>query len=176
MRYKDAIKLSMNEFAKDDKALFLGYNTKMGNQALGTLSEVPKEKIIETPLAENLIAGLSIGLSISGYKPVLYFERFDFILNAIDAIVNQLDKIKDLSKYQYRPKVVIRVVIGGKLKPFFTGTCHTQDFTEAMRKLVTFPVLKPLTSNEIIDAYKFAFQCEESVMIVETKDYYDIDY
>lgn len=176
MKYKDAIKLSMNEFAKDDKAIFLGYNTKMGNQALGTLSEVPKEKIIETPLAENLMAGLSIGLSISGYKPVLYFERFDFILNATDAIVNQLDKIKDLSKHQYRPKVIIRVVVGQKLKPFFNGTTHTQDFTEAMKNLVKFPILNPISANEIIDAYKFAFQYEESVMIVENKDYYDMNF
>jgi pyruvate dehydrogenase E1 component beta subunit len=166
----------MNEFAKNDKALFIGYNTKMGNQALGTLSEVPKEKIIVTPLAENLMAGLSIGLSLSGYKPILYFERFDFILNAIDAIVNQLDKMKDISKQQYRPKVIIRVILGGKLKPFFTGVCHTQDFTKAMKELVTFPVLTPMSSNEVIDVYKFAFQYDDSVMIIETKDYYDIDY
>ena len=98
MKYKDAIKLSMNEFAKDEKAMFLGYNTKMANQALGTLTDVPKDKIIETPLAENLMAGLSIGLSLSGYKPILYFERFDFILNALDAIVNHLDKIDKIYK------------------------------------------------------------------------------
>lgn len=176
MKYKDAIKLSMNEFAKNEKAIFLGYNTKMANQALGTLSEVPKEKIIETPLAENLMTGLSIGLSLSGYKPILYFERFDFILNGIDAIVNQLDKWKELSNHQYRPKVIIRVVIGQKLKPFFNGPTHTQDFTEAMKKLVNFPILKPTTANEVLDAYKFAFQYDESVMIVEIKDYYDIDY
>jgi len=176
MKYKEAVKLSMNELSIDDKTIFVGYNTRMGNQALGTLSDVPEDKIIETPLAENLMAGLSIGLSLSGYKPVLYFERFDFILNSVDAIVNQLDKIKDLSNHQYRPKVIIRVIIGGKLKPFFTGVCHTQDFTEAMKKLVTFPILKPITSTEVIDAYKFANQCDESVMIIETKDYYDIDY
>ena len=176
MKYKDAIKLSMNEFAKDEKAIFLGYNTKMGNQAIGTLSEVSKEQIIETPLAENLMAGLAIGLSLSGYKPVLYFERFDFILNAIDAIVNQLDKMKDLSKHQYRPKVIIRVVVGQKLKPFLTGPTHTQDFTEPMKQLVKFPILKPISANEVIDAYKFASQYKESVIIVENSDYYDIDY
>ena len=176
MKYKDAIKLSMKEFSKDEKIIFIGYNTKMANQALGTLSDIPKDKIIETPLAENLMTGLAIGLSLAGYKPILYFERFDFILNGIDAIVNQLDKWKDLSHHQFRPKVIIRVVIGQKLKPFFNGTTHIQDFTEAMKKLVNFPIIKPITANEIIDAYKFAFQYEESVMIVETKDYYDIDY
>lgn len=176
MKYKDAIKLSMEEFAKNDKAIFLGYNTKFGNMAGGTLTDIPLYKIIETPLAENLMTGLSIGLSLSGYIPLLYFERFDFILNGIDAIVNHLDKMKNLSKYQYRPKVIIRVVIGGKLKPFFTGPTHTQDFTESIKKMVDFPILNPLTSTDIIDAYKFAFQCEESVMIVENKDYYDIDY
>lgn len=176
MKYKDAIKKSMKEFAKDEKALILGYNTRLGSRAMETLSDVPEEKLIETPLAENLMGGLSIGLSISGYSPMVYFERFDFILNAIDSIVNHLDKIKEISNNQYNPKVIIRVVVGGKLKPFFTGHCHVQDFTEAMKKLVKFPVLKPLTSKDIIDSYKFAIKSKESVMIIETKDLYDEEF
>ncbi len=176
MKYKDAVKISIDKFAKDEKALIIGYNTKFGPEATGTLVDVPDEKIIETPLAENLMGGLSVGLSLVGYKPILYFERFDFILNAIDSIVNHLDKIGNISKGQYKPKVIIRIVIGAKLKPFFTGHCHTQDFTEAMKKLVTFPVLKPLTSQEVIDAYKLAIKSDTSVMVIETKDLYEEDF
>lgn len=176
MKYKDAVKISIDEFAKDEKALVIGYNTKFGSKAMGILVDVPEEKIIETPLAENLMCGLSVGLSLTGYKPMLYFERFDFILIALDSIINHLDKIGNISKGQYKPKVIIRIVIGGRLKPFFTGHCHTQDFTEAMKALVKFPVLKPLTSQEVIDAYKFAMESDTSVMVIETKDLYDEDF
>lgn len=176
MKYKEAVKISMDEFAKDEKALFVGYNTRLGSKAMGTLNDVAEEKLLETQLAENLMAGLAIGLSLTGYKPMVYFERFDFILNAIDAIVNHLDKIADTSDGQFKPKVIIRVVIGAQLKPFFTGHCHIQDFTEAMKKLLKFPVLKPLTAPEVLEAYKFAMTQDQSVMIIETRDLYDEEF
>lgn len=175
MKYKEAVKICIDEFNNDDKSLFVGYNIKYGDKAMGIFSDVDEKKLIETPVAENLMMGLATGLSISGYKPMVYYERFDFIMNAMDALVNHLDKIREISKNQFRPKVIIRVVVGGKKKPFFTGHCHTQDFTESMKKLLTFPVLKPKTPKEVIDCYNFAFQYDDSVMIIEEKDFYDID-
>lgn len=168
--YKQKIIQSIERLAKDPMFIAVGYNTKFGNRALGTLENVPDEKIIETPVAENLMTGIAIGLSLQGYKPLLYFERFDFILNALDQIVNHLDKISRLSNGEFNPKVIIRVIIGNKKKPFFSGETHTQDFTQAMREMITFPIFKPLSPNEVIYAYGYAEVSDESVMIIETKD------
>jgi len=176
MTYKESIKQSMILLDNDPKRLFIGYGVKYGGKGGGTLSNINPEKLIETPLAENLMAGLSIGLSIEGYNPVLYIERFDFILNALDAIVNHLDKFKIISNNQYKPKVIIRTCIGRKLTPFLTGPTHTQDLTSAMKKLVTFPILRPITSNQIIDCYKMAMNYNDSVLIIEELDLYDIDF
>ncbi len=175
MKYKDALIQSMNKLAEDPKTLFLGYGVKYG-KALNTLKDVNLEQIIETPLAENLMMSMAIGLSIEGYKPIVYFERFNFILIALDSIVNHLDMFREISDNQYRPKVIIRVTVGRKLTPFFTGPTHTSDFTEALKKLVKFPVLNPKTPTEVIDAYRFASQYENSVMIIEDADIIDINY
>jgi len=178
MKYKDAVYQSMNMLAEDPKSLFVGYGLKYG-KALNTLKDIAEkspEKIIETPLAENLMMSMSIGLSIEGYKPLVYFERFNFILIALDSIVNHLDMFRDISDFEYRPKVIIRATVGRKLTPFLTGPTHTADFTEAMKKLVKFPVLKPSTSSEVLEAYKFAYQYPDSVMIIEDADILDIDF
>lgn len=175
IKYKDAIRLEMEKLAENPKTIFVGYNVKKG-RAGGMLTNVPKNQIFETPVAENLMAGIAIGLSIEGYFPILYFERFNFILNALDAIVNHLDKIDDMSYGEFKPKVIIRAVIGAKTTPFLTGITHTQDFTEAIKKMVNFDVIKlPLNYNDIHLIYKNATLSEKSTLIVEEKDLYNIN-
>ena len=140
MKYKDAIKKSMEMLAQDDRFKFLGYNVKYGSMAYGTLKDV-QDKCMETPLAENLMADLAIGLSLEGYRPVVFFERQDFILNSLDAIVNHMDKIDSMSNGQFKTPVILRATVGAKniLNP---GPQHTQDFSEIFKKLIKFPVIE----------------------------------
>jgi pyruvate/2-oxoglutarate/acetoin dehydrogenase E1 component len=169
MKYKDAIKTSMESLAKNPKTIFLGYNVKYGN---GMLKDIPEQQLFETPVAENLMVALAIGMSLEDYLPIVYFERFDFILNALDAIVNHLEKIKDISHNEYDPQVIIRAVVGNKNAPLFTGATHTQDFTEALSKLTSIPVVKlPYDSQKIMEIYKTSKSC----IIVEEKDCYDLE-
>lgn len=173
MKYKQTLKESMELLAQDDKRVFLGYNVKHGSKANGTLINVSDSQLIETPVAENLMAGMAIGLSLKGYKPVVYFERFDFVLNALDSIVNHLDKMKEISKEEYNPSVIFRVVIGGKKNPLFTGVTHTQDFTKVMSDLVTFPVFKLHNPRMVTNYYKYASRLNTSIMLIEERDWYD---
>lgn len=174
MTYKDCITEQMTILAKDPKRRFLGYNVKYG-LAGGTLAGVPEDQLIETPVAENLMTGLAIGLSIAGYLPVLYFERFDFVLNAMDAIVNHLDKISELSDTQFNPSVIIRVVIGNKKGPLFTGAPHTQNLSSAMRRMVKFPVVEIGSPCFVRLAYANAIRDGKTAMLVEFKDLYGVE-
>ena len=169
MKYKDAIKKSMEKLARDNKTIFVGYNLKYGSQAYGTLKDVPKNQILEMPVAENLMTGLAIGMSLEGFKPVLIFERMDFMLNASDAIINHLDKIKKIS--QFNPKVIIRAIIGTD-KPFNPGIQHLQDFTKLF-SIVSFPVIKLFSVEDIIKFYSFAELNENSIMLIEERGKYE---
>jgi len=174
MTYKECIMRGYEELAKNPKSIFVGYNVKIGKGG-GIFLNIPENKLFETPVAENLMTGIAIGLSIEGYLPILYFERFNFILNALDAIVNHLDKFESLSYGEYKPKVIIRAVIGGKNAPFYTGSTHTQDFTTAIRKMVNFNIIRlPLQELVISRMFEEAKISNKSVLIVEEKDLYDI--
>ncbi len=131
------------------------------------------------PLAENLMAGVAIGMSVDGYRPILFFERFDFVLNAMDAIVNHLDKARAISKGEFSPACIIRVVVGNSVKPLFTGATHVQDFSEGIRKMVDFKVYSLYHVNDIEDRYEEAHEALKvgvSTMLVEYKDCYDDVY
>lgn len=163
----------MTELGKHPDVRFIGYNTRYGGKAGGTLNGVPDEKCEEFPLAENLMAGAAIGLSLDGFIPVLWFERMDFILCALDAIVNHLNYISRLSDGQHKPAVIIRVCVGNKGKPLYTGATHTQCFMDAIKLMVAFPVVSLWWSKCVEQEYALALaraRTGASTMLIEWKD------
>ena len=173
MIYKEEITAAMDSLASDPLVRFVGYGVRYGGKAMGTLRNVPESQLIETPVAENLMVGLAIGMALKGLRPVVFIERFDFILNAMDAIVNHLDKIETMSRGEFAPSVILRVVVGNCCKPLYTGETHTQDFTKAMREMVDFPILATPHDFGVEEAYKFAAHVRQdgiSSMVIERKD------
>lgn len=169
LSYKDAVIDSMEKLGNDG-AIFIGYNVRKGD-AMGTLKNVPDTQKLETPVAENLMAGLAIGMSFENIKPVLYLERHDFMLVAADAIVNHIDKIERISHGEFRVPVIIRAVVadGG---PFYSGPTHSQDFTCAFRQMVTFPIFDPVTGEDVSRAFETARVSKRPAMIIERKSRY----
>jgi pyruvate dehydrogenase E1 component alpha subunit len=167
--YKDAIHESMVELGELG-AIFIGYNVLKGD-AMGTLKGVPENQKLETPVAENLMAGLAIGMSFEGFLPVLYFERHDFMLVAMDAIVNHIDKIERISHGEFKVPVIIRAVTADA-GPFYSGITHSQDLTEMLRTAVQFPIYDPKDGAEVITAFKNAILSGKPTAIIERKSRY----
>jgi hypothetical protein len=167
--YKDAMNLAMKKLG-DAGAVFIGYNVAKGD-AMGTLKSVPIEQKLETPVAENIMAGLAIGMSFEGFKPVLYFERHDFMLVAMDAIVNHIDKIERISHGEYKVPVIIRAVTADA-GPFYSGITHSQDFTNMLKEAVSFPVHDPVTGVDVLKAFSGAAESGKPALIVERKSRY----
>ena len=129
-KYKEAIIDSMGMLADDPKCVFLGEGLVEDNAIYGTMIKVPLTKVIEMPVAENLIVGSAIGLSIAGYKPVVIFQRMDFMLCGADAIINHLALISKISGGKCNPQVLIRCVLGAQDKTKFdVGLQHSKDMS-----------------------------------------------
>lgn len=167
--FKNAVKKSMENLASDN-GIFIGYSVKYGD-AMGVLGNVSAEQKIETPVAENLMAGLAIGMSFEGFRPVVYFERHDFMLVAADAIVNHMGHIERASHGEFKTPVIMRTIVvdGG---PFYAGPTHSQDFTEAFKSMVSFPIYTPKTGLEVLECYDKALQSQRPSIIVEKKSLY----
>ena len=109
----------------DDKGAF--YGTTSG------LSEIYKERLIETPVSENAMVGVSVGLALSGKRPVIQFHRVEFALLAMEQIINNAAKMHYISNGQHKCPLVIRMIIG---RGWGQGTCHSQRLKVLMP---TFP-------------------------------------
>ncbi len=173
MSYREELCKAMSWLGEQPDTWVTGYNTKY-SRAGGTLNGFPGERIIEMPLAEALMAGVAIGLSLDGRVPLLFVERMDFMLLMSDQIVNHLGKLRTLSNDLHRPAVLIRCVVGNKDKPLFTGPTHCQNFSRAFLELVDFPVIHLQWESSIMKEYEKAYRRAlngTSTMLVEFKDY-----
>jgi|TARA_R110000824_G_scaffold299204_1_gene487328 pyruvate/2-oxoglutarate/acetoin dehydrogenase E1 component len=173
MRYKDELIKSMKWLGDRENTLFLGQATLFSGHAIsGTLTEVPKEKLIELPVMEEVQMGMCAGLSLEGYVPISIYPRFNFMLLAINQLVNHIDKMKHMSKGMLIPKVIVRVAVGAK-KPIDGGSQHTQDFTESIKNMLTdTEVVELIEPNQIFQTFKDAYNRNGSTVVVEWGDFY----
>ena len=162
----------MEILAQDPRVVFVGYNLSYGSRAYGTLATIPANKCIETPVAENLMTDLAIGMSLGGYRPVLFFERHDFMLNAADALINHLSKIESLSLGEFKAPVIIRATIGGS-KPINPGLQHVGDYSAFFKSVLPFPVYENRSADKIIEGYRDALQKHQPTMFIEQKNMFE---
>ena len=173
--YKDSLKKSMELVAQQERSIFVGYGL-YPNGGSGTFKDISPDKFIEYPVAESLMLSSAIGLSIAGYLPLVFIERFDFIMNGMDALVNHLDKIKKISCNSYKPGVIIRAMVGSTTKLPLSGPTHIQDFSSSLELMLENTSVVTLKGDKnVISAYKQAISdaaTGRSSIIVEYKDLY----
>ena len=169
---KEAITKKMLELSQNDKVRFIGYNTAKGHQMYSTLSHpCSLSRCIETPVAENLMMGLGMGLALEGYIPIVCFERCDFILPAIDALVNHMDKLPFISGNQFQFKMIVRIIVGTD-KPIDPGCQHTGSYIEALDSMLKYtPILPIMEKRDIKRAYNLDTLTRARV-VVEYKSLY----
>ncbi len=171
LTYKQSLEMAIDRLLLDPAIKFVGYGLLKGKNGCG-LRNVPDDRIAEFTVAEGLMTSAAIGMSLCGIKPVVLIERADFIWNAMDAIVNHLDACETISRGEFRPTAIIRVIVGNKRGPLFTGHTHTQHNAEAVKRAVRFPVWCPRSPDEVLTAYDQALKNlhNHSTMIYEEKD------
>ena len=172
MAYKQAITECMNKLARDPKVVFIGYNTAKGHRMYGTLDQVHPSRCIETPVCENLMVGMGMGMSLAGYFPIVCFERHDFLLIALDAILNHMDKLPILSNRQFNFPMCIRTIVGTD-KPLDPGIQHTQDYTDILLNHTLNADVHLLCADDYVrKAYNVLLEYHRPVITIEYKNLY----
>lgn len=175
MRYQEALTQAMEYLAQDRRTIFIGQAVAVPGTIMSpTLVNVPAEKKIELPVAEEMQMGMSLGLALDGFVPVSIYPRWNFMLLAIGQLVNHLDKIKEMSQGGYKPKVIIRTGIGAT-RPVNPQCQHLGDFTEAFRLMLTnIEVIRLDEPSDVLPAYDMALRREDgkSTILVESGDFY----
>ena len=175
MKYFDEIKRAMKFLSEDSRTIFMGQAVAVPGTAMSnTLTDVPRDRLLELPVAEEMQMGMATGMALAGMVPVSIFPRWNFLLCAISQLINHLDKIQVMSNNRFKTKAIIRTGIGSE-RPLHPQHQHVGDFTDAIRSMCsTIEVIRLEEPGDIFPAYERALLRDDgrSTIVVEYGDYY----
>jgi len=175
MKYFDELKRSMNFLAQDPRTVFLGQAVAVAGTAMtNTLKDIPPDRLIELPVAEEMQMGMTTGMALTGLVPVSIFPRWNFLLSGMSQLINHLDKVDVMSNGSYKAKAIVRTGIGSQ-RPLHPQHQHIGDYTEALRRMcTTIEVIRLDEPEDIFPAYEKALLRDDgrSTLLVEWGDYY----
>ncbi len=170
MNYIEETKKAMTWLGKQKDTIFLGQTVEYpGSAMFASLADVPKRKRTELPVMEDCQMGMSIGLALEGYVPISVFPRMDFLICAINQLVNHLDKVKQMTTGEFQAGVIIRTQIGNTV-PLNPGIQHRGNYYAMLKKgLKNVRIIKLDTSKSVkwnyIDAYYEAKKGISTILI-----------
>ena len=105
------------EMTKDDSVIVLGedvgINGGVFRATVGLLKKFGTERVLDTPLAESMIAGISVGMATQGLKPVAEFQFEGFIYSGLDHILNHAARMRNRTRGRLHCPIVYRAPFGG---------------------------------------------------------------
>ena len=128
------------------------------------------ERVIDTPVSESASTGAAVGASLSGMKPIVVHPRMDFMLYAMDAVVNQAANWSHMFGGQAHPNITIRSIInrGGE-----QGAQHSQALHAWFAHVPGLRVVMPSTVADARDLLIASVLCNDPVMFIDDRWLYD---
>ncbi len=174
MSYLEAIREALaEEMRRDPKVFVLGEDVGPYGGAFGATQGLYEEfgdlRVLDTPISESAIVGISIGAALRGYRPVAEMQFADFISCAFDQIVNQAATLR----YRYGGRasvpIVVRAPSGGNVGG---GLYHSQNPEAWFAHRPGLKVVAPSTAYDAKGLLKAAIRDDDPVVYFEHKYLY----
>lgn len=128
-----AITMAMARAMEDDPNVVVvgedvGVNGGVFRATEGLLERFGEERVMDTPLAETVLAGMSIGLAAQGFRPVTEFQFLGFIYPALDQIINHAGRLRNRTRGRLSCPMVFRAPMGAGIH----APEHHSESTEAL--------------------------------------------
>ena len=142
----------------------------MGNSMTDLDKKFGINRVIDTPVSESACTGAAVGASLAGMKPIVVHPRMDFMLYAMDSIVNQAAKWSHMLGGQAHPGVTIRSIInrGGE-----QGAQHSQALHAWFAHVPGLRVVMPSTVADARNLLIASVLCNDPVMYIDDRWLYD---
>ena len=174
IQFREAIAEAMSEEMRRDEAVYLlGEEVAEYNGAYkaskGMLDEFGPKRVIDTPIAEEGFTGIAVGSAMNGNRPIVEFMTFNFSLVAIDQIVNNAAKIRQMSGGQFNIPIVFRGPTGsaGQL-----AATHSQSFENWYANTPGLKVIVPSNPYDAKGLLKAAIRDDDPVLFMESEQMY----
>lgn len=142
----------------------VGKNGGVFRATEGLQAEFGEDRVFDTPLAESGIGGLSLGLSLQGYRPVPEIQFFGFVYEVMDAIAGQMARLRYRSGGRYNAPVTIRSPFGGGVH---TPELHADSLEGLMAQSPGLKVVIPSTPYDAKGLLISAIRDNDPVIYLE---------
>jgi pyruvate/2-oxoglutarate/acetoin dehydrogenase E1 component len=172
---KLSFSLAINEalhqaMAKDSNVFLIGQGVKspwyVGNTTLGLIDAFSEERIIDTPVSENAVTGAAVGAAIAGMRPVVVHPRLDFMLYALDPIINEAANWH----YMFGGASQVPVVIWGIInRGGLQAAQHSQSLHALYAHIPGLKVVMPSTAYDAKGLLLAAIQDNNPIMFIDDR-------
>jgi pyruvate dehydrogenase E1 component beta subunit len=174
VQFREALKEAMSEEMRTDNSIFLmGEEVAEYNGAYkvsqGMLDEFGPDRVIDTPIAELGFAGIGVGASMNGLRPIVEFMTWNFAILAADQIINSAAKMLQMSGGQYHCPIVFR---GGNGQAGQLAATHSQSFEAFYAHVPGLKVITPSTPYDAKGLLKAAIRDNDPVVFLESEKMY----
>ena len=171
MKYREALRAALQEEMERDATVFCvgeGIAERGGSYKVteGLLARFGPGRVLDTPLSEAGFVGLGIGAAIAGRRPVVEMLFVDFLLLAMDQVVNQAAKYRFMSGGEGRVPLVIRTQGGAGNS--LAGQ-HSQSLEALYYHVPGLKVVMPSTPRDAKGLLKAAIRDDDPVVFIEHK-------
>ena len=174
IQFREAICEAMSEEMRADESIYLmveevaEYNGAY-KASKGMLDEFGEKRVIDTPIAELGFAGVAIGSTMTGNRPIVEYMTFNFSLVGIDQIINNAAKIRQMSGGQFKCPIVFRgpTASAGQL-----GATHSQAFENWFANTPGLKVIVPSNPYDAKGLLKSAIRDDDPVIFMESEQMY----
>ncbi|MCG2726728.1 MAG: alpha-ketoacid dehydrogenase subunit beta [Elusimicrobia bacterium] len=168
IKYTQAVNEAIFQCMKKDSNVFIigeGVPDPKGifGTTLGLKSKFGKERVMDMPVAENALTGIAIGAAISGMRPIMTHQRMDFMLYAMEPIINNAAKWKYMFGGKSIP-LVIRTIIG---RGWGQGAQHSQNLQALFAHIPGLKVVMPTTAYDAKGLLISSIEDEGPVVFIE---------
>ena len=174
IQFREAICEAMSEEMRRDETVYLmGEEVAEYNGAYkaskGMLDEFGDSRVIDTPISELGFAGIGVGSTMTGNRPIIEFMTFNFSLVGIDQIINNAAKIRQMSAGQFPCPIVFRGPTGsaGQL-----AATHSQAFDNWFANCPGLKVIVPSNPYDAKGLLKSAIRDNDPVIFMESEQMY----
>jgi acetoin:2,6-dichlorophenolindophenol oxidoreductase subunit beta len=171
LTYAEAVREALRQEMRQDERVFLiGEDIGVYGGAFGVtgdlIHEFGKARVRDTPIAEEVIAGLAIGAAITGMRPVAEIQFSDFVTLAMEQLVNQAAKMRFMFGGKIAVPMVVRLPGGSG-----TGAAaqHSQSLEAWFAHVPGLKVLVPATPHDAKGLLIAAIRDPNPVMVFEHK-------
>jgi pyruvate/2-oxoglutarate/acetoin dehydrogenase E1 component len=165
---------ALQEMRRDPTVWVLGEDVARGGlwgQYKGFFEEFGADRAVSTPISESTIMGAGLGAALVGTRPIIEMRIFDFVMCAMDELINQIAKIRYMFGGQARPALVVRMPHGMWRN---SAAQHSQMLETWFAHLPGVIVVTPSTAEDTAGLLVQAIRSDDPVLFFDPKDLFGV--